>query len=107
MEHITPDFLVLGLGWYAVFLIAITCHEAAHAWSAMLLGDPTGYNAGQATLNPGPHISREPLGTIVVPVITYLLNGLMLGWASGTDQFGASFRHRVLGYSLLLTATYH
>src|SRR5688572_21066689 len=82
MEHITPDFLVLGLGWYAVFLIAITCHEAAHAWSAMLLGDPTGYNAGQATLNPGPHISREPLGTIVVPVITYLLNGLMLGWAS-------------------------
>jgi Zn-dependent protease len=34
------------------------------------------------TLNPGPHISREPLGTIVVPVISYLLNGLMLGWAS-------------------------
>ncbi|MEX2139663.1 MAG: site-2 protease family protein [Pirellulales bacterium] len=82
MDHITPDFLVLGLGWYAVFLIAITCHEAAHAWSAMLLGDPTGYYAGQVTLNPGPHISREPLGTVVVPVITYLLNGLMLGWAS-------------------------
>ena len=82
MDHITPDFLVLGLGWYAVFLIAITCHEAAHAWSAMLLGDPTAYYAGQVTLNPGPHISREPLGTIVVPIITYLLNGWMLGWAS-------------------------
>ncbi len=82
MDHITPDFLVLGLGWYAVFLIAITCHEAAHAWSAKLLGDPTGYYAGQVTLNPGPHIAREPIGTIVVPLITYLLNSPMLGWAS-------------------------
>jgi Zn-dependent protease len=82
MDHITPDFLVLGLGWYAVFLIAITCHEAAHAWTAMLLGDPTGYYAGQVTLNPGPHISREPLGTIVVPIFTYVFNQMMLGWAS-------------------------
>ena len=47
MQHITPEFLVLGLGWYAVFLIAITCHEAAHAWAAKLLGDPTAYYAGR------------------------------------------------------------
>src|SRR5687767_2264152 len=73
MNHITPDFLVLGLGWYAVFLIAITCHEAAHAWAAKLLGDPTAYYAGQVTLNPGPHIEREPIGTIIVPVLSYVL----------------------------------
>jgi Zn-dependent protease len=82
MAHITPDFLVLGLGWYAVFLIAITCHEAAHAWAANLLGDPTAYEVGQVTLNPGPHIVREPIGTVAVPVIMYLLRGTMLGWAS-------------------------
>jgi Zn-dependent protease len=82
MGHITPDFLVLGLGWYAVFLIAITCHEAAHAWAAKLLGDPTAYEVGQVTLNPGPHIAREPIGTVAVPVIMYLLQGTMLGWAS-------------------------
>jgi Zn-dependent protease len=82
MDHITPDFLVLGLGWYAVFLIAITCHEAAHAWAAKLLGDPTAYEVGQVTLNPGPHIAREPIGTVAVPVVMYLLGRGMLGWAS-------------------------
>src|SRR4029079_1870277 len=82
MEHITPDFLVLGLGWYAVFLIAITCHEAAHAWAAKLLGDTTAYSEGQVTLNPAPHILREPIGTILLPLVTYLLSGRMLGWAS-------------------------
>jgi Zn-dependent protease len=82
MDHLTLDFLVLGLGWYAVFLIAITCHEAAHAWAAKLLGDPTAYEVGQVTLNPGPHIAREPIGTIAVPVIMYLLRGTLFGWAS-------------------------
>jgi hypothetical protein len=36
-----------------------------------------------------------------------VLPRLMLGWASGTDQFGAVHRHRGIGYSLLLTMTYH
>ncbi len=82
MEHITPDFLVLGVGWYAIFLIAVTCHEAGHAWAAKLLGDSTAYEAGQVTLHPGPHIAREPIGTVLLPIITSLFNGLMLGWAS-------------------------
>jgi Zn-dependent protease len=98
MDHITPDFLVLGLGWYAVFLIAITCHEAAHAWAAKLLGDPTAYYAGQVTLNPGPHIEREPIGTIIVPVISYVLNGWMIGWASApyNPYWAAQFPRRAL-----------
>lgn len=36
-----------------------------------------------------------------------VLPRLTLGWASGTDEFGYDFRHRVLGYSLLLTTSYH
>ena len=36
-----------------------------------------------------------------------VLPRFMLGWASGIDEFGAQFRHRALGYSLLLTTTYH
>ena len=81
-QEITPEFLVIGLGWYAVFLIAITCHEAAHAWAAYRLGDPTAYFAGQVTLNPGPHIEREPIGTILMPILSYWRMGVMLGWAS-------------------------
>ena len=76
-----PD-LALGMMWYVLFLLAITCHEAAHAWAALKGGDPTAYDAGQVTLNPLPHIKREPMGTILVPILSYLLAGWMLGWAS-------------------------
>jgi len=79
---LSPDNLVLGLGWFAVFLVAITCHEAAHAWAAYRLGDSTAYDGGQVTLNPLPHIQREPIGTLVVPIISFFANGLMIGWAS-------------------------
>jgi len=36
-----------------------------------------------------------------------VLPRLMLAWTEGTDEFGAGFSHRTLGYSLLLSATYH
>jgi Zn-dependent protease len=67
--------------WYAAFLLSLTCHEAGHALVARWGGDDTAYLSGQVTLNPWPHIRREPVGTIVVPVITYFM-GWMMGWAS-------------------------
>ena len=36
-----------------------------------------------------------------------ILPRLMLAWTNGSDEFGGSFSHRTLGYSLLLSATYH
>ena len=68
--------------WYVAFLLSLTCHEAAHALVAKMAGDPTAYEAGQVTLNPIPHMRREPLGTIVAPLVTYFTNHFMLGWAS-------------------------
>jgi Zn-dependent protease len=68
--------------WYAVFLLSVTCHEAAHAFVAMRGGDRTAYLGGQVTLNPIPHMRREPIGTIVVPLLTFLQLGWMMGWAS-------------------------
>ncbi len=76
-----PD-LALGLMWYVLFLLAITCHEAAHAWAAYKGGDMTAYDAGQVSLNPIPHIVREPLGTVFVPILSFIYAGWMLGWAS-------------------------
>ena len=67
----------LGPLWYIVFLLAITCHEAAHALAAKLGGDDTAYEAGQVSLNPVPHIRREPFGTVVVPLLSYFLGGAM------------------------------
>ena len=79
----TPDFLILGLIWYIVFLFSTTCHEGAHSLAARVGGDPTASQGGQASLNPLPHIRREPIGTVVVPILTYLLPPhFMIGWAS-------------------------
>ena len=82
MPEMTPDFLVMGILWIAVFLFSATVHEAAHALVAWKLGDPTAYNSGQVTLNPMPHIQREPVGTILVPIVSYAMMGWAIGWAS-------------------------
>lgn len=71
-----------GLIWYVAFLFSLTCHEAAHALVAKWGGDKTAHDAGQVTLNPIPHMRREPLGTIVIPIISFVYYGWMLGWAS-------------------------
>lgn len=77
----SPDFTD-GLLWYVVFLYSTVCHEAAHAWTAFKLGDDTAYRGGQVSLDPLPHIRREPMGMVVVPLISFLSAGWMLGWAS-------------------------
>lgn len=67
---------------YGVFAGSLVIHEAAHAWAALRLGDNTAQRGGQVSLDPWPHIRREPIGMVVVPVLTYLANGAMMGWAS-------------------------
>lgn len=76
------EFLLMGLTWYVVFLFSTTCHEAAHALAAKLGGDMTAALGGQVTLDPIPHIRREPFGMVVFPILTYLMGGWMMGWAS-------------------------
>jgi Zn-dependent protease len=77
-----PDFIALGLLWYVVFLLSTTCHEAAHGLVAKWGGDKTAFHGGQVTLNPWPHIRREPFGMVIFPIITYALSHWMMGWAS-------------------------
>ena len=72
----------LAIIWYVVLLLSLTCHEAAHGFAALKLGDPTAYHQGQVTLDPVAHIKREPLGTVVVPIVSFLFAGWMIGWAS-------------------------
>lgn len=76
------DTIALGLLWYVVFLLSTTCHEAAHALVAKWGGDLTAFHGGQVTLNPIPHIRREPFGMVLFPLITYFVGGWMMGWAS-------------------------
>lgn len=53
---------------YGVLLVSLVVHEASHALFALLGGDRTAYVGGQVTLNPLPHIQREPLGTVILPL---------------------------------------
>jgi Zn-dependent protease len=68
--------------WYVAFVISTTAHEAAHASAAYLGGDRTAYEGGQVSLNPLPHMQREPLGMILMPLMSVFLYGWAIGWAS-------------------------
>jgi len=77
------EFSLFGLlSWYLVFLFSLVVHEAAHSFVAWKLGDPTAHQGGQVTLDPYPHIKREPIGTVVLPLLVYIHSGWMIGWAS-------------------------
>jgi Zn-dependent protease len=67
------------VAWTLPVLFAITVHETAHGWMALQLGDKTALMLGRLTLNPIKHI--DPLGTILIPGLMYMMAGFMFGWA--------------------------
>lgn len=64
--------------FYPLLLFSLSFHEAAHAWSADKLGDPTARMLGRITLNPLPHM--DFIGTFLLPVIAILSGTPMIGW---------------------------
>ena len=71
----SPEQIVDGLVFYLVFVYSTSLHEAAHAWAAWKGGDSTAYDGGQVTLDPLPHIRREPIGMVVLPLVSVLVSG--------------------------------
>jgi Zn-dependent protease len=67
---------------FFVFLFSTAAHEAAHAITARRFGDNTAADAGLATLDPTPHIRREPLGMLLLPLSMLLMSGSLIGWGS-------------------------
>jgi Zn-dependent protease len=87
-----PD-IPAALAFYLVFLFSTVLHEAAHAWAALLGGDPTAYQGGQVTLDPRPHIKREPFGMVVMPLISVVFSGWPFGFASAPYDPRWATRH--------------
>jgi len=74
--NIDPLAAALGFG---VLLISLTIHEAAHAWTADRLGDPTARRLGRVSLNPIVHI--DPIGTLLLPLLAAISHLPLIGWA--------------------------
>jgi len=75
IHTIVQDIAVMAIP----VIFAITLHEAAHGWVAYKFGDPTAKLYGRLTLNPLAHI--DPFGTIILPLISYILAGFVIGSA--------------------------
>jgi len=83
------DFVQL-LTWLLILIGSLTVHEAAHAWAADRLGDPTARNLGRLSLNPAVHI--DPIGTLLFPLIAILTNLPLIGWAKPVPVSMAALR---------------
>ncbi|WP_421783589.1 site-2 protease family protein [Kiloniella litopenaei] len=74
------EFLLGASVWVLPVLLAVTLHEAAHAYAARLLGDDTASKLGRVSLNPAKHI--DPFGTILLPsMLIFIGSPFILGWA--------------------------
>src|ERR1041384_169618 len=73
-----------------VLLMAISAHEAAHAWMSHKFGDDTAYLLGRVTLNPVKH--TDPIGTLLIPILGFIFSAVggavgsipLIGWGIPT-----------------------
>ena len=64
---------------FAILVMSLSFHEAAHAWTADRLGDPTARALGRLTLNPLAHI--DWIGTVLFPILAIYSGLPLIGWA--------------------------
>lgn len=76
--------------YMVVLLLAISAHEAGHAWMSFKFGDDTAYMLGRVTLNPVAH--TDPIGTLLIPIVAFIFGTLggalgsipLIGWGKPT-----------------------
>jgi Zn-dependent protease len=76
--------------YMVVLLLAISCHEAGHAWVSYKFGDDTAYMLGRVTINPVRH--TDPIGTLLIPILAFVLGSVggalgsipLIGWGKPT-----------------------
>ena len=87
---------------FVVLLFSLTIHEAAHAWTADRLGDPTARQLGRISLNPLVHI--DPIGTILFPLLAMVTGVPLLGWAKPVPVNVRQLRHMRRDYVFVAAA---
>jgi len=97
----SPDLLSIVLP-LAIVLVALTIHEAAHAWTADKLGDPTARQLGRVSFNPLVHI--DPLGTILLPLLAAFSGLPIIGWAKPVPVNTSRLKHPQRDFSIIAAA---
>lgn len=85
-EQLIPQLVI----YMVVLLLAISAHEAAHAWMSYKFGDDTARLLGRITLNPVAH--TDPIGTLLIPIVGFIFGAIggplasvpLLGWGKPT-----------------------
>ena len=83
-----------------VLLLAISAHEAAHAWMSDKFGDDTARLLGRVTLNPVAH--TDPIGTLLIPIVNFLIavggggRFFLIGWGKPTPVNPLRWRNKDL-----------
>jgi Zn-dependent protease len=91
--------ILIGFG---IVIVALTIHEAAHAWTADRLGDPTARLLGRVSLNPIVHI--DPIGTILLPLLAMFSGLPILGWAKPVPVNIGRLRHHRRDFMIVAAA---
>ena len=82
-----------------VLLLAISAHEAAHAWMSYKFGDDTARLLGRVTLNPVAHI--DLIGTLLIPIVMFIFSATgvgipLIGWGKPTPVNPLRWRNKDL-----------
>ena len=84
-----------------VLLLAISAHEAAHAWMSYKFGDDTARLLGRITLNPVAH--TDPIGTLLIPIVGFVFGAMsgggrlpLIGWGKPTPVNPLRWREKDL-----------
>ena len=84
-----------------ILIFSVIIHEVSHGYMADRLGDPTARLQGRLTLNPLKHI--DPIGSIIVPLITSLA-GFTFGWAKPVPYNPYNLKNKRSGEFLIAAA---
>ena len=101
MNQLSPDVLSIVVS-VLIVLLSLTVHEAAHAWTADRLGDPTARMLGRISLNPIVHI--DLVGTVLLPLIAAFSNLPIIGWAKPVPVDLRRLRHGRRDFAVVAAA---
>lgn len=104
--ELIPQLLI----YMVVLLLAISAHEAAHAWMSNRFGDDTARLLGRITLNPVAHI--DPIGTLLIPIVGFILGSMggvgaripLIGWGKPTPVNPLRWRNKDLANVMVSAA---